>query len=75
MLRRATVADGPTLALEFLPPRMRCGECGAELTSWTHGGSCPECGQSRALLVNADELLLKRVEFFEARLDRARDVG
>jgi hydrogenase nickel incorporation protein HypA/HybF len=75
VLRRATVAHGATLALEFLPPRMRCGECGAELKDPTRGGRCPECGQNRTLLLNADELLLKRVEFLESRLDRPRAVG
>jgi hydrogenase nickel incorporation protein HypA/HybF len=75
VLRPATVAHGATLALEFWSPRMRCGECGAELEDPARGGRCPECRQSRTLLVNADEFLLKRVEFLESGLDRARAVG
>lgn len=62
MLSPATVASGATLAVEAAPLRMRCGECGSERDQPPPERPCPECGQSRSVLWNADELQLKLVE-------------
>lgn len=61
-LSAATVASGATLAVEAAPLRMRCGECGSERDQAHPDRPCPECGQNRSVLLNADELQLKLVE-------------
>jgi len=66
ILRAQTVADRATLAVEALPLRMRCGECGCE-PGPPQGCACPECGQDRSVLMNGDGLELRLVEFGEAQ--------
>jgi Zn finger protein HypA/HybF involved in hydrogenase expression len=69
-LSSETVAQQATLDIEALPLRMRCGECGCQLARVLAEGVCPECGQDRPVLENADGLELKLVEFAEAQRER-----
>ena len=78
MLSPETVAKRVTLAVEALPFRMRCGECGCQLPRALAGCVCPECGQDRSVLENGDGLELRLVEFPEAhreQLTTARIAG
>jgi hydrogenase nickel incorporation protein HypA/HybF len=65
MLCVRTPAAHATLDVEMLPLRVRCGECGIELARPGSGPGCPECGHSRSILMNGDDLELKLVEFEE----------
>jgi hydrogenase nickel incorporation protein HypA/HybF len=70
ILSSETVARQATLAVETLPLRMRCGECGCQLGRALAGCVCPECGQDRSVLENGDGLELRLVEFAEAPRER-----
>jgi hydrogenase nickel incorporation protein HypA/HybF len=51
-----------TLAVENLPLRLRCGECGADVLGEAPELPCIECGASRRVLAGGDEVILMRVE-------------
>lgn len=63
VLSAQTPSQRATLDIEALPPLIRCGECGCDLSPAAEALTCPECGQNHAVLLNAEDLELKLVEF------------
>lgn len=63
-----TVAEQAELIIEYLPIRVKCGQCGSETDALPNNLICKECGDWRTTLVSGDELLLMSVE-----LEREKD--
>ena len=57
-----SVAENASLAIEHVPLRVRCQECGAETGATTTKLCCGVCGDWRTQLISGDELLLESVE-------------
>ena len=57
-----TVAEEASLALENLPVRVSCGQCGEVTDALPNRLVCGHCGDWRTHLVSGDELLMTRVE-------------
>jgi Zn finger protein HypA/HybF involved in hydrogenase expression len=66
LLSAGTPSHRARLDVEALPPELRCGECGCELSPDAEELLCPECGQNHPVLLNAEGLELKLVEFSAA---------
>ena len=60
--RAGTVADTATLAIDELPIRIRCSQCGSESEATANRLLCGQCGDYRTQLLSGDELLLASVE-------------
>ncbi|HEY3324500.1 MAG TPA: hydrogenase maturation nickel metallochaperone HypA [Planctomycetota bacterium] len=61
-LAKDTVVAGAVLEYEIVPPRLRCKKCAAEYApeeDWLW--QCPKCGESKAELLQGEELLLETV--------------
>lgn len=63
LLSARMLSQRPTLHVEALPPQLRCGECGCDLPPSAEVLVCPECGQNHPVLLNAEDLELRLVEF------------
>ena len=57
-----SVAEGAELAVETMPVRVACLECGAESEVAPNRLLCGSCGGFRTRLLSGEELLLKSVE-------------
>ena len=60
--RAGTIAANAELAIETLPVRIRCTQCGAESDARPNRLLCGQCGDYRTQLLSGDELLLASVE-------------
>ena len=60
--RAGTIAADAELAIETLPVRIRCTQCGAESDARPNRLLCGQCGDYRTQLLSGDELLLASVE-------------
>ena len=60
--RAGTAAADAELAIETLPIRIRCTQCGAENDAPPNRLLCASCGDYRTQLLSGDELLLASVE-------------
>ena len=59
---RATPAQGAELAIEFVPLRGRCRECGMEFEPAGLVAPCPRCGTYAPLFMAGRELRVKSFE-------------
>ena len=57
-----TVAAGAALHVSDMPVRIRCSQCGGEMTVPANRLLCGDCASWKTELVGGDELLLERVE-------------
>lgn len=57
-----TVAAGAALHVSDMPVRIRCSQCGGEMTVPANRLLCTDCASWKTELVGGDELLLERVE-------------
>jgi hydrogenase nickel incorporation protein HypA/HybF len=62
IVRAGTVAARAELAVESLPVRVQCTQCGAESEVAPNRLLCGTCGDFRTRLLSGDELLLASVE-------------
>ncbi len=62
LARAGTVAAHATLAIERLPVRVSCRQCGAVSEVAANRLLCGRCGDFRTQLVSGDELQLARAE-------------
>jgi hydrogenase nickel incorporation protein HypA/HybF len=64
--RAGTMAEDAELAIESLPIRIRCSECGVESEAAPNRLLCDACGGYRTQLLSGDELVLASVELVRA---------
>jgi hydrogenase nickel incorporation protein HypA/HybF len=64
--RAGTMAEDAELAIESLPIRIRCIECGAQSEAAPNRLLCGACGGYRTQLLSGDELVLASVELVRA---------
>ena len=57
-----TVAEHAELVIEYLPVRVKCGQCGTESEALPNKLVCTQCGDWRTTLISGDELMLMSVE-------------
>jgi hydrogenase nickel incorporation protein HypA/HybF len=57
-----TVAAGAALHVSDMPVRIRCSQCGGEMTVPANRLLCGNCTSWKTELIGGDELLLERVE-------------
>ncbi len=60
--RESPVVDGAELAIEILPIRGKCKECGAVFTVEDYRFICPECGHDDVEVLQGMELLVANIE-------------
>jgi hydrogenase nickel incorporation protein HypA/HybF len=65
LAREGTVAAQAELVMRSAPPRVRCGDCGAEAEAPPGDLACPHCRSLATELIGGDELILARVELLQ----------
>jgi len=58
-----TLAAGAELAIEKVPIKVRCQQCGAESEATANRLLCASCGDYHTQLISGDEMLLQSLEF------------
>ena len=66
-----TVAEHAELVIEYLPVRVKCGQCGTESDATPNKLVCAHCGDWRTTLVSGDELMLMSVELEQNEQSKA----
>lgn len=61
-LTPGTIAEGGKLVVTHIPPKSRCGECGAEFEHGRFEVTCPECGSFLATPLQGRELRIDNIE-------------
>jgi hydrogenase nickel incorporation protein HypA/HybF len=75
LVAQGTVLDGAELAIEDVPARGRCRDCGAETTLTGFPLACSACGSLDLELLAGEELLVDSLELEEIEETLATTTG
>jgi hydrogenase nickel incorporation protein HypA/HybF len=62
VLAEDSVLAGASLAIEHIPVRIRCSDCGTEAELDDIDFHCPRCGSDRVDMISGRELVIESVE-------------
>ncbi len=62
MLAKGTIAEEAVLRFQRVVARLRCEDCGAEISFREFEGQCPQCGGSHTTIIDGDQFQLESIE-------------
>ena len=75
IIAKGTEAEGARLAIERIPVRYRCGNCGLEYAPEGGSFACPGCSGASGMLISGRELFIDSIEVVHADTGVAKSDG